>query len=122
MNIKKFGFSKELRLQTPAEFQAVFLQPIRSSSRYFTVLAAPNEVKNARLGIIVAKRNVARAIDRNRIRRLIREQFRNSQSKLMGLDIVVLARCNLIEEDKPKAIERLKKQWDDLLKQRKKES
>ena len=42
-----------------------------------TVLALPVSDKHSRLGIIVAKKNVRLATDRNRIKRLVREYFRN---------------------------------------------
>jgi len=45
-----------------------------------------------RLGIIVAKKNVRLATNRNRVKRFIRETFRNKQHKLSSIDAIVLAR------------------------------
>ena len=45
----------------------------------------------ARLGIAVSRRVSLRAVDRNRIKRLVRETFRQEQSGLQGLDLVVVA-------------------------------
>jgi ribonuclease P protein component len=47
---------------------------------------------DSRLGIIVAKKNVKLAVQRNRIKRLLRESFRNKRDSLPNLDIVVLAK------------------------------
>ena len=44
----------------------------------------------ARLGIVVAKKNIKLAVDRNRLKRLVRESFRKQQLGLLGLDIVVI--------------------------------
>jgi len=44
-----------------------------------------------RLGIVVGKRAVRRAVDRNRLKRAIRESFRHEQHRLPSLDIVVQA-------------------------------
>jgi ribonuclease P protein component len=46
-------------------------------------------MKFPRLGLIVPKRLLSRAVDRNRVRRLLREWFRNNQGRLDGHDLVV---------------------------------
>ena len=46
----------------------------------------------ARLGVVVAKRNVKLAVARNRLKRTVRESFRLQQSCLTGLDIVVVVK------------------------------
>lgn len=43
----------------------------------------------ARIALIVSKRHALRAVDRARVRRLIRETFRREQDRLRGLDCVV---------------------------------
>ena len=42
-----------------------------------------------RLGLIVPKRVLARAVDRNRARRLLREWFRTNQKRFGGSDLLV---------------------------------
>lgn len=88
-------FSSENRLLTPAQYQAVFNSAQRSSDRNFLVLAKENRLAVARLGLAISKKRVPRAVDRNRIRRLIRESFRNSKANLSGMDIVVLAQKDI---------------------------
>jgi ribonuclease P protein component len=48
-----------------------------------------NEHSLARLGLIVPKRHVPRAVDRNRVKRLIREWFRHNQGLVSGRDLLV---------------------------------
>lgn len=48
-----------------------------------------NGMAFARLGLIVPKRVLARAVDRNRARRLLREWFRNNQGRFGGRDLLV---------------------------------
>lgn len=43
----------------------------------------------ARIALIVAKRNAARAVDRSHVRRLIREVFRKEQERWRGVDCVI---------------------------------
>ncbi len=45
----------------------------------------------ARLGLAVAKKRIRRANRRNRLKRLVRESFRENQNRLAGLDLVVVA-------------------------------
>ena len=85
------GFSPDHRLHAAAEFGRVFAEPARSSDRFFTVLARASGGTHARLGLTVARRTAKRAVDRNRIKRLARESFRQ-QLGLPPWDFVVLAR------------------------------
>lgn len=86
------GFSPKQRLHSPAEFGRVFAEPIRSSDRYFTVLARSSGRSIARLGLTVSRRSAKRAVDRNRLKRLARESFRQ-QGALPAWDFVILARA-----------------------------
>ena len=49
----------------------------------------PNAAGHARLGMVVGKRQFKRAIDRNRMRRIIREKFRLYSPDLPAVDLVV---------------------------------
>ena len=71
----------------------MFEDPVRSSDRYFSVLARARAqgVSQARLGLAVAKKRIRRANRRNRVKRLVRESFRENQDRLAGLDLVVIA-------------------------------
>ena len=85
------GFSPDQRLHTPAEFGRVFAEPARSVDRFFTVLARKSNRDTARLGLTVARRVAKRAVDRNKLKRIARESFRQHPS-LPDWDFVVLAR------------------------------
>ncbi len=78
-------------------------------------MARPNDREYARLGVIVAKRMIRRAVHRNVIRRLIRESFRLNQGLIAGLDVVVLIRCSLSRKQKQALKECLKQQWHELV-------
>ena len=83
------GFSRNLRLLKAAEFEAVLKHRCAVRSRYFQVMGRPNDLGHARLGMIVSKRQFARSVDRNRLRRQIREVFRLEVANLPPLDLVV---------------------------------
>jgi ribonuclease P protein component len=59
----------------------------------------PNQHSYARLGIVVGRKALPRAVDRNRFKRLVREQFRKVASRLQPLDIVVQAQSKFALAD-----------------------
>jgi len=106
------SFPRSARVLKPAEFKRVFDNTeLRSSSPHLLVLAASNEQDQARLGFVLAKKQIKRAVDRNRIKRLIRESFRHHQTKMTSLDFVVLARSGLAELDNQQIREMIDGLW-----------
>lgn len=94
-------FSRQSRLLKPVEFRLVFKDPIRSDDNYFQVLARTNSNNLHRLGMAVSKKACARAVDRNRIKRVIRECFRNhiaGQAEDVTLDFVVMPKHAAVGE------------------------
>jgi len=63
------------------------------------VLAKLNELSTARLGLAISRRVAPRAVDRNRLRRLAREAFR--QLELAPLDFVVMAKKDAVHAANP---------------------
>lgn len=85
-------FPRSARLLDPAAFKQVFSRGKRISLTGLTAVVAPNALGQPRLGLAIAKKSVRRAVARNRIKRLIREAFRERQGRLVPVDIVMLAR------------------------------
>jgi len=55
----------------------------------FSVLSRPNPFGVPRLGLIVPKRVFPRAVDRNRMKRVLRELFRAQQARLGSRDVLI---------------------------------
>ncbi|NKC15716.1 MAG: ribonuclease P protein component [Gammaproteobacteria bacterium] len=104
------------RLTQAIQYRQVFRAGRRRATKFFNLITAPRitalaTAESARLGMAIAKRIVPRAIDRNRIKRLVRESFRQHHAVLPPLDIVVTARP-LIRNATNEAITRtLNEQW-----------
>ena len=84
---ERFGPKRRLLLRR--EFDAVFKDPqlrLRRGPLWGAVRPSDSDV--ARLGLIVGKKVLRRAVDRNRAKRMIRESFRR-QRRLPAVDIVV---------------------------------
>jgi ribonuclease P protein component len=82
-------------LRERGEFEAVLKFDCRVAGRNFIVRARPNGRAQSRLGIIAAKKVAARAVDRNRGKRLIREIFRDAAHEVGALDVIVQLRTDL---------------------------
>ena len=79
----------DARLVNKSDFDRVFADNQRAKTDYVMVMARPNQVGYPRLGMIVAKRLLARAVDRNRVKRCVRESFRQVMLDLPACDFVV---------------------------------
>ncbi len=109
------GLPRSARLLSAGDFRRVFARPLFSvSCRHFLMLAAANEGKGARLGLAVAKRHIAAAAGRNRIKRLAREGFRRRRERLPSLDLVVQARAGAGELANRDIMMRLESLFADL--------
>tara|TARA_B100001057_G_scaffold381659_1_gene387569 strand:- start:344 stop:550 length:207 start_codon:yes stop_codon:yes gene_type:complete len=62
---------------------------------------------------VVAKKNIRRAVRRNRIKRLVREQFRHHRFD-EAIDLVVLARSSADQMDNPSVLQELDRLWSAL--------
>jgi ribonuclease P protein component len=89
-------FPRRVRLTEPEDYQRVFKGGCyRLSNRWMTVLAIPNQLQHARLGLAISRKVARNAVARNRIKRVIRESFRHWQTRLDTLDIVILGRAGV---------------------------
>jgi ribonuclease P protein component len=112
-----FGFPRALRLLHPAEFQLIFDSPtLKVGEESFLLLARVNELGHPRLGLVIAKRKVRRSVDRNRIKRRIRESFRLRQSMLPSVDVLLVAKQELSMKSSADLNIALDKAWKRLQK------
>ena len=101
----------ERRMRRPAEFKRAYAAGKRLGNEFFTVNAQANGLTCARLGMSIAARILRRAVDRNRLRRLIRESFRANQQRLPPLDIVIGVRAGVQSMDNARLRSALEKLW-----------
>ena len=112
-------FSRHSRLLRPAEFKQVFQQPVRSGDHCFRVFARSNGMQYHRLGMAVSKKACSKAVGRNRIKRVVRENFRNhlvGQKLDSSLDFIVLPTNQAARESNKVLDESLTVHWQQLIK------
>ena len=82
------------------------------------MLARVNGKTGARLGLVFGKKNIPRSVDRNRLKRVAREQFRLQNKLAGGIDIIVMARAHLADMDNKTYAALIRKLMADLEQQR----
>jgi len=85
----RFGLDSGRRLRRKAEFERLLREGARRSLDGYTFYLGRRDAGRARLGILVSRKHAARAVERNRIKRCIREAFRLEQETLGAVDVLV---------------------------------
>ena len=107
-----YCFDKTRRLLKKSDYDNVFQEAKKLVTSEFIILYRENSVGHARLGLALSKKIIARAHDRNRVKRLLRETFRTRS--LPPVDIVVLARNGVAKVKNSVVIAKLSTVWDKL--------
>lgn len=88
--MRRFSFPKKKRLVSNRQFKAVLARGRRLSNGLLTLYMAENDCGYPRLGISVGKSR-GNAVMRNRLKRLLREAFRQSQEQIpAGFDYLIM--------------------------------
>jgi ribonuclease P protein component len=109
-------FGKTKRLLNADDYSGVFNNPdVRASHRNLLLLGKLNDGPEHRLGLVIAKKNVRLAVQRNRVKRLAREFFRILPNSEPSLDVVLLARQGMGQLDNAELSSILLQQWKKLV-------
>lgn len=84
-----FGFPSRYKLKKTDEFSSVFNFRKRLSGNVLALHYMPNTLGYARLGLVVGKKIAKRAVQRNYMKRSLRELFRQEQASLGAVDLLV---------------------------------
>ncbi|CAN4277009.1 RnpA RNase P protein component [Methylophilaceae bacterium] len=85
----KFSIPKHAKLLKTDDFSSVFNLRKRIANTYLVIRFKPNVLNRPRLGLVVGKKTAKLAVDRNYMKRVLRELFRLNQHHLPSLDLVV---------------------------------
>lgn len=88
--MKRFSFPKSKRLVSNRQFKAVFDSNKRFSNGFLVLFVSPNGCSHRRFGVSVGK-SCGNAVVRNRLKRLLRAVFQQSQDQIpAGFDYVLM--------------------------------
>ena len=107
-------FPKRFRLRKNWEYDEVKKMGCKLNTPHFILLYKKNDHENSRLGVI-ASRKVGNSVQRNIVKRKVREFFRKSKIKLSFYDIIVIAKKKSFLQDSSIINEELSK-LDNFLK------
>jgi len=108
-------FDKSKRLLNARDYNRVFDKPdVRAAHQHLLLLGKRNDLQVHRLGLVIAKKNVRLAVERNRLKRVAREFFRSLPASEHALDIVFLARRGIDQLDNAELSSILQHQWQKL--------
>ncbi len=115
--MSRYRFRKCQRIRSGSDFKRVYDLKLRAGDQHLLIFAAPNDLPVTRIGLSVSKKH-GNAVQRSRLKRLLREAFRLSQHDLpAGVDLVLIPRQNSGAElrDYRRSLERLSRKLFDRL-------
>ncbi len=112
----KFCFLKSQRLLTSLEFKKVITTPsFKLTNEAFVVYVSLDHLAEnyPKLGLAITKKHIRKAVQRNLIKRLVRESFR-LQALTFPASIVVMSRSHLLDLNKALVREKIDNLWIQL--------
>jgi ribonuclease P protein component len=110
----RYGLAPSLRLRRASQFKLGYAQGRRFGNELFSATVSPNGDGHPRLGQSVAVRIAGTAVNRNRLRRQVRESFRLRQHELPAVDIIVGVRAAARTSDNPALRAALDRLWNKI--------
>lgn len=86
---RRWGLGADLRIRRRRDFERLLGSGIRRSASGFTFYLERRAEGPPRLGMLITRRHSPKAVQRNALKRSVREAFRLEQERLGAVDILV---------------------------------
>jgi len=101
---------KELRLRRYEDFKKAFRKGKRFPGHFFVLYMLKTDSQKTRFGVSISKSHLKLATNRNRVRRVAKELFKNNlKQKFLGHDFVLASRSICLKTELKKATDEVKK-------------
>ncbi len=87
------------RLSGAGEFESLFERGRRIDGRYMQLIVAPTDAPQGRVGFVISRKALSRAVERNRLRRQVRAMLAERADVLARFDLIVRVRAPLARTD-----------------------
>ena len=109
------GFSRRHRFTCRGSFGPLLSGGRKLRGRYAVLHVASRAADGSRLGIALTRRFVPSAVERNRMKRALREAFRRHGLKAAAVDCVVTLRGRFEPAERPAVVEEIRGLFDQAL-------
>ena len=92
------------RLRGAGAFEGVFASGHRYDGRFLQLIAVRAHEAPGRVGYVIGRKSMRRAVDRNRLRRCLRERVRAERATLAAWDVILRVRRDVGRDDIAAAI------------------
>lgn len=100
------------KLCEKSQYDFVFAGRNVVNSKYFKIFWKENSLTHSRIGVSVAKKNIKKAVARNKLKRIVKESFRLKHRVLPAVDIVLIVKDSAILAAKATLWDELNKKWN----------
>lgn len=104
------SFTKENRLITEKDFSRVYRDGRRFEGDFFVFNLLDKEEGKPRIGIVTPK-GIGSAVERNRVKRIIRESFRKNKGIFDSYDFIVKPKQEAIDLNNPVLAEKFRRDF-----------
>ncbi|MCP4188317.1 MAG: ribonuclease P protein component [Gammaproteobacteria bacterium] len=109
-------FPRQSRLTRAIDFRQVFQSNFRLGEAGITILLGKLPGSTPRIGFAIAKKQIPKAIQRNRLKRILRESFRKNRYRLPARDLVIMVRKPILNIEPALLNAGLEKHWNSVIK------